>query len=66
MMYNYLILFISYDKSISCFRKEFAAHGLSDFVSVECRDVCKDGFGLASTVDAGMIDRISSTDCIQL
>ena len=28
-------------------------HGLSDVVTLECRDVCKDGFGLKDRADAG-------------
>ncbi len=36
-------------------REEFAAHGLSGVVSLECRDVCSGGFGLSNTVDAGMV-----------
>ena len=28
-------------------------HGLSDIVTLECRDVCRDGFGLKDAVDAG-------------
>ena len=34
-------------------REEFASHGLSDVVTLACRDVCKDGFGLESKADAG-------------
>ena len=35
------------------YREEFSSHGLSDVVSVECRDVCRDGFGLNNAADAG-------------
>ena len=35
--------------------EEFKTHGLSDFVTVEHRNVCKDGFGDVDSVDAGMI-----------
>src|SRR5437773_1259227 len=34
-------------------RKEFEDHGLSDLITVECRDVCKDGFGITGLVHAG-------------
>ena len=34
-------------------REEFEAHGLSEVVTLECRDVCSDGFNLKDTVDAG-------------
>ena len=35
-------------------REEFVDHGLSEVVRVECRDVCRDGFGLSGVVDAGV------------
>ncbi len=34
-------------------REEFVGHGLSDVVTLECRDVCSQGFGLTDSVDAG-------------
>ena len=34
-------------------RKEFASHGLGDVVTLEQRDVCKDGFGVKAIADAG-------------
>ena len=37
----------------SCCREEFTAHGLQDLVTVECRDVCSDGFGVEDVADAG-------------
>lgn len=33
--------------------KEFEMHGFGDIVSVECRDVCKEGFGITGKVSAG-------------
>ena len=36
-------------------REEFSSHGLSDVVNVECRDVCRDGFGLSNVADAGEV-----------
>ncbi|KAI9159599.1 tRNA (adenine-N(1)-)-methyltransferase catalytic subunit trm61 [Blastocladiella emersonii ATCC 22665] len=37
-------------------REEFEAHGLSSFVTIECRDVCKNGFPLTNLVDAAFLD----------
>ncbi|KAI9593532.1 1-methyladenosine methyltransferase catalytic subunit Gcd14 [Syncephalis fuscata] len=37
-------------------RKEFAAHGLSDVITLECRDACKNGFGIENKVDAVFLD----------
>ena len=37
------------------YSKEFTAHGLSDIVTVICRDVCQEGFGMDSlAADAGV------------
>lgn len=33
--------------------KEFAEHGLSHLVTLQCRDVCKEGFDIEDKVDAG-------------
>ncbi|KNE60676.1 hypothetical protein AMAG_06044 [Allomyces macrogynus ATCC 38327] len=37
-------------------KAEFEAHGLAQFVTSQCRDVCKDGFGLTNLVDAAFLD----------
>lgn len=34
-------------------REEFAQHGMSEYVTVSHRNVCKEGFGLENAVDAG-------------
>lgn len=34
-------------------RKEFAEHGMADFVTVKHQNVCKAGFDLDGVVDAG-------------
>jgi len=46
---------LSFSLSLSpSLREEFADHGLSELVTLTCRDVCKEGFGLESIADAGM------------
>ena len=35
------------------YSEEFACHGLSDVVTLTCRDVCTNGFGLEGVADAG-------------
>lgn len=35
------------------FREEFSRHGLEDTVTLTHRNVCKEGFTVADTVDAG-------------
>ncbi|KNE64301.1 hypothetical protein AMAG_09331 [Allomyces macrogynus ATCC 38327] len=37
-------------------KAEFEAHGLAQFATSQCRDVCKDGFGLTNLVDAAFLD----------
>ena len=36
-------------------REEFIEHGLSELVTLTCRDVCKEGFGLENVADAGLV-----------
>lgn len=36
-------------------RQEFEHHGLGDVVTLVCRDVCNEGFGLVNAVDAGTV-----------
>ena len=51
---NYLHSFIySCNRFFFCHRKEFESHKISHLVSVRCRDVCKEGFGLNQVADAG-------------
>ena len=42
------------------FRKEFSKHGLAGLVTVEHKDVIKDGFGLKHVADAGKIHTCDS------
>lgn len=37
-------------------RQEFEAHGMGECVTIECRDVCKDGFGIEPIADAVFLD----------
>ncbi|KAH7340572.1 tRNA methyltransferase complex GCD14 subunit-domain-containing protein [Rhizoctonia solani] len=37
-------------------REEFALHGMNEFVMLQHRNVCKDGFGLHNEVDAVFLD----------
>ena len=37
-------------------REEFKSHGMDECVTIECRDVCKDGFGLEPIADAVFLD----------
>ena len=42
-----------------CHRKEFESHKISHLVSVRCRDVCKEGFGLNQVGDAGKFTQMN-------
>lgn len=45
--------------------KEFKTHGLSDYVTAVCRDVCKDGFGVEDDMaDAVFLDMPSPWEAI--
>ena len=37
----------------SFYRREFEKHKIGHLVTVKCRDVCKEGFGLSQVADAG-------------
>jgi tRNA (adenine57-N1/adenine58-N1)-methyltransferase len=45
-------------------RLEFESHKLSSVVEIECRDVCKNGFGLNGVADAVFLDLPSPWDAI--
>ncbi|GAB1601490.1 tRNA (adenine(58)-N(1))-methyltransferase catalytic subunit TRMT61A-like [Argonauta hians] len=46
-------------------QKEFKTHGLSDYVTAVCRDVCKDGFGVEDDMaDAVFLDMPSPWEAI--
>lgn len=55
---GHLYTFDFHETRVDIVRKEFADHGLSDFVTVGCRDVCTTGFGeeLYGKVDAIFLD----------
>ncbi|KIY71968.1 tRNA methyltransferase complex subunit Cpd1 [Cylindrobasidium torrendii FP15055 ss-10] len=46
-------------------REEFARHGFSDIVTLTHRNVCKDGFTVADTVDALFLDIPAPWDAIE-
>lgn len=46
-------------------RKEFEHHKIADLVTVTCRDVCKEGFGLSQVADAVFLDLPGPWDAIQ-
>ncbi|KAJ3171826.1 tRNA (adenine(58)-N(1))-methyltransferase catalytic subunit trmt61a [Irineochytrium annulatum] len=45
-------------------KAEFAEHGLSELIEVECRDVCKDGFGLDGVADCVFLDLPSPWEAV--
>jgi tRNA (adenine57-N1/adenine58-N1)-methyltransferase len=50
---GHLFTFEYHQERVAVATKEFEDHGLQDLVTIECRDVCKNGFGLVNKVDAG-------------
>ena len=50
--HGHLYTFEYHQERVYAAKKEFEEHGLSDMVTLRCRDVCKDGFDLEDKVDA--------------
>lgn len=53
---GHLYTFEYHQERVAVATKEFEEHGLKDLVTIECRDVCKNGFGLVNKVDAVFLD----------
>ena len=50
---GHLYSFEYHQERVNAAKKEFEDHGLSDMITLQCRDVCKDGFDMENKVDAG-------------
>ncbi|KAF9204018.1 tRNA (adenine-N(1)-)-methyltransferase catalytic subunit trm61 [Podila verticillata] len=53
---GHLYTFEYHQERVNAAKKEFEEHGLSHLVTLQCRDVCKDGFNLENKVDAVFLD----------
>ncbi|KAI9206172.1 tRNA methyltransferase complex GCD14 subunit-domain-containing protein [Polychytrium aggregatum] len=53
---GHLFTFEYHEERAAKATKEFADHQLEHLVTVECRDVCKDGFGIQNRVTAVFLD----------
>ncbi|KAF9097178.1 tRNA (adenine-N(1)-)-methyltransferase catalytic subunit trm61 [Mortierella sp. AM989] len=53
---GHLYTFEYHQERVNAAMKEFEDHGLSNMVTLQCRDVCKDGFDLENKVDAVFLD----------
>ncbi|KAF9112200.1 tRNA (adenine-N(1)-)-methyltransferase catalytic subunit trm61 [Mortierella sp. AM989] len=53
---GHLYTFEYHQERVNAATKEFEDHGLSDYVTLQCKDVCKEGFGLENKVDAVFLD----------
>ncbi|KAF8931331.1 tRNA (adenine-N(1)-)-methyltransferase catalytic subunit trm61 [Haplosporangium gracile] len=53
---GHLYTFEYHQERVAVATKEFEEHGLEGLVTIECRDVCKNGFGLINKVDAVFLD----------
>ena len=53
---GHLYTFEFHKQRCEAVREEFRAHGMGECVTTECRDVCKDGFGVESVADAVFLD----------
>ncbi|GJJ68641.1 tRNA (adenine57-N1/adenine58-N1)-methyltransferase catalytic subunit [Entomortierella parvispora] len=61
---GHLYTFEYHQERVNAAKKEFEDHGLSDMVTLECRDVCKNGFGLENKVDAIFLDLPAPWDAV--
>lgn len=50
---GHLFSFEYHEERVKIAQQEFTDHGISDLITLTHRDVCKDGFGLTDTVNAG-------------
>ncbi|KAG0301704.1 tRNA (adenine-N(1)-)-methyltransferase catalytic subunit trm61 [Dissophora globulifera] len=53
---GHLYSFEYHQERVNAAKKEFEEHGMSDMVTLQCRDVCKDGFDMTNMVDAVFLD----------
>ncbi|KAG0211602.1 tRNA (adenine-N(1)-)-methyltransferase catalytic subunit trm61 [Mortierella sp. GBA30] len=53
---GHLYTFEYHQERVNAAKKEFEEHGLADMVTLQCRDVCKDGFNMEDKVDAIFLD----------
>ncbi|KAF9580479.1 tRNA (adenine-N(1)-)-methyltransferase catalytic subunit trm61 [Lunasporangiospora selenospora] len=57
---GHLYSFEYHEERVKAATKEFEEHGLSDTITIQCRDVCKNGFGLENTVEAAPWEAVAS------
>ncbi|XP_065893649.1 tRNA (adenine(58)-N(1))-methyltransferase catalytic subunit TRMT61A-like [Dysidea avara] len=62
---GHLYTYDFHQQRVNLAREEFTAHGLQDLVTVECRDVCSDGFSVEDVADAVFLDIPSPWDAIE-
>ncbi|KAF9438657.1 tRNA (adenine-N(1)-)-methyltransferase catalytic subunit trm61 [Entomortierella beljakovae] len=53
---GHLYSFEYHQERVAIATKEFEDHGLKNYITLQCRDVCKEGFGLENKVDAVFLD----------
>ncbi|KAF9959115.1 tRNA (adenine-N(1)-)-methyltransferase catalytic subunit trm61 [Modicella reniformis] len=62
---GHLYTFEYHQERADAAKKEFEDHGLSDLVTLQCRDVCKDGFNMEDKVDAVFLDLPSPWEAVE-
>ncbi|CAG8575013.1 9977_t:CDS:2 [Funneliformis caledonium] len=53
---GHLYTFEFHEERAKAVKQDFEEHGLSDLITIECRDVCKNGFGVTDLVHAVFLD----------
>ncbi|KAG0255020.1 tRNA (adenine-N(1)-)-methyltransferase catalytic subunit trm61 [Actinomortierella ambigua] len=61
---GHLYTFEYHQERVTAAQKEFEEHGLSHLVTLQCQDVCRDGFGLENEVDAVFLDLPAPWDAV--
>ncbi|KAG9296195.1 hypothetical protein G9A89_014787 [Geosiphon pyriformis] len=62
--HGHIYTFEYHEERTKIARQEFHDHGLSDLITLECRDVCKNGFGKSDLVHAVFLDLPAPWDAI--
>ncbi|CAH1758906.1 13885_t:CDS:10 [Entrophospora sp. SA101] len=52
--HGHLYTFEYHEERAKAAKQDFEEHSLSDVITIECKDVCKNGFGLKDLVDADL------------
>ena len=61
---GHLYTFEYHEQRAAMAKQEFEVHQMSPWTTVQCRDVCQDGFGLTDVADAGKCFALNDGHCM--